>query len=386
MLNMAAALRQAGHEPEVFVLSSMDGQDVVFNGIRVHRVAYRRTLLDYLVLRLGRVLTWKLWPVFRDAFCAWKLARALHRRQCQMGFDVIQSSNYGLTGWFVRKHPGQRHLVRISTSRVLYSGVDARPSLADRITERLDVRILQRADRAYAPSSYLANYFRNRYGLSVDVLRPPHLVASDPVETVPWALPSRFLVHFGNLGRRKGTYVLAEALLLAWKQEPGITMVWAGRESEPLMHRLQARWADRAEQVTWLGPIERNSLYAVVKRADAAVLPSLVDNLPNTVIESLMLDVPVIGSKGASIDELVEPGRNGELVPIGDATALSEALVRVWRREVAWLGTNFRPPVLFDAMQPAEAVRRFVALAHATQLSGSEQEACRQASDNSVSV
>ena len=78
------------------------------------------------------------------------------------------------------------------------------------------------------------------------------------------------------------------------------------------------------------GPLSKSELYAVLQKADVAVLPSQVDNLPNTVIESLMLGIPVIGSRGASIDELVEDDQNGHLVDLRDTNGLAEALVKMW--------------------------------------------------------
>jgi hypothetical protein len=69
----------------------------------------------------------------------------------------------------------------------------------------------------------------------------------------------------------------------------------------------------------------------------------------------------VIGSHGASIDELVEPGTNGELVPIGQPAAL--ALVRAWRREVPWTPGGFPLPSLRRQMEPEAAARNFLRLA-----------------------
>jgi glycosyltransferase involved in cell wall biosynthesis len=74
-------------------------------------------------------------------------------------------------------------------------------------------------------------------------------------------------------------------------------------------------------------------MYAVLQRADAAVLPTQVDNLPNTVIESLMFGIPVLGSRGASVDELVEEGRTGHLIALGDVDGLAGTLVKMWRGE-----------------------------------------------------
>jgi glycosyltransferase involved in cell wall biosynthesis len=56
----------------------------------------------------------------------------------------------------------------------------------------------------------------------------------------------------------------------------------------------------------------------------------LVDNLPNTAIESLTRGVPVIGSAGASIDELVIDGIDGLLVPIGDTDTLAKSMAATW--------------------------------------------------------
>ena len=81
----------------------------------------------------------------------------------------------------------------------------------------------------------------------------------------------------------------------------------------------------------YLGELRRDEVYGVLAGADAAVLPSLFDNLPNSAIEALLLGVPVIGSRGASLDELVTDGVTGVLVPIGDADALADAMLAQWR-------------------------------------------------------
>jgi len=99
---------------------------------------------------------------------------------------------------------------------------------------------------------------------------------------------------------------LAEALPIVWRQEPSFTMVWAGQarrwtangqEVFPNMFAEYSRlWGEHTSRVLYLGEIEKPHLYAVLKRADATVLPSACDNLPNTAIESLSLGVPVIGT------------------------------------------------------------------------------------------
>jgi glycosyltransferase involved in cell wall biosynthesis len=88
-----------------------------------------------------------------------------------------------------------------------------------------------------------------------------------------------------------------------------------------------------------------------------------VDNLPNTVIESLMLGIPVIGTRGASIDELVEPGVTGQLVYPGNVDGLAAAMVEAWRGEGAVRkGFSWSGAVAAE-MEPERAVRNLLCLA-----------------------
>ncbi len=109
--------------------------------------------------------------------------------------------------------------------------------------------------------------------------------------------------------------------------------------------------------------IEKDALYAVVKRALFSVVPSRVDNFPNAVMESLLLGVPVVGSEGASIDEMVEHGVNGWLFPVGDATKLADRLVQVWDGRLNLPPQQLRKTSVLDEITPAAAVASFLRFA-----------------------
>jgi glycosyltransferase involved in cell wall biosynthesis len=49
----------------------------------------------------------------------------------------------------------------------------------------------------------------------------------------------------------------------------------------------------------------------VYSAADVFVIPSLMDNLPNTVLESLMCGTPVIGFPVGGIPDMIQNGENG---------------------------------------------------------------------------
>jgi len=96
------------------------------------------------------------------------------------------------------------------------------------------------------------------------------------------------------------------------------------------------------------------------------------DNLPNNVLESLACGVPVIGSAGASINELVTAGINGALVSIDDSTALARGMLQAWRGELPFDG---RPiPSLAEDLEPSRAAEN---LLEYVRFSRSHSESCQ---------
>lgn len=67
-------------------------------------------------------------------------------------------------------------------------------------------------------------------------------------------------------------------------------------------------------------------LSLVYSAADAFVIPSLQDNLPNTVLESFACGTPVVGFAVGGVHDLVSTGETGFLAPVEDATALAQAV------------------------------------------------------------
>jgi glycosyltransferase involved in cell wall biosynthesis len=60
---------------------------------------------------------------------------------------------------------------------------------------------------------------------------------------------------------------------------------------------------------------------------DVFIIPSLADNLPTTVLESLKCGVPVVGFQTGGIPEIIDHLKNGYLVPKYDAQGLAEGIL-----------------------------------------------------------
>lgn len=122
----------------------------------------------------------------------------------------------------------------------------------------------------------------------------------------------RKILLFGSVkisDERKGFAYLAEALEILLRTSPQIKDEWAvvlmGKRPPELDGRLPVAfyttgYIDDAARLT-----------AIYNAADLFVIPSLEDNLPNTVMEAMACGVPCVGFDTGGIPEMIDHGRNG---------------------------------------------------------------------------
>ena len=116
--------------------------------------------------------------------------------------------------------------------------------------------------------------------------------------------------------RRKGFQLLLAALEHL-KARKNLFLLAVG-QSYPLPVNVPSLQVGRVENVVFL-----RQIYSA---ADVFVIPSLEDNQPNTVLESMACGTPVVGFNVGGIQEMVEHGRTGLLAPAGDVQQLTQAI------------------------------------------------------------
>nr|WP_315177565.1 glycosyltransferase [uncultured Flavobacterium sp.] len=92
-----------------------------------------------------------------------------------------------------------------------------------------------------------------------------------------------------------------------------------------------------------LGPIYDERLMSIAYSAsDAFVIPSLMDNLPNTVLESLMCGTPVIGFPVGGIPDMIQDGVNGFITEEISVNSLVETLNKFLDNPSCFNGAEIR--------------------------------------------
>lgn len=103
----------------------------------------------------------------------------------------------------------------------------------------------------------------------------------------------------------------------------------------PLEHELRALARGLNVDVELAGPLPRERLLDLYRRAAVLVAPCVVgsdgnrDGLPTVLIEAMALRVPVVATDVTGIPELVEHEKTGLLVPEHDPEAIAGAIERI---------------------------------------------------------
>jgi glycosyltransferase involved in cell wall biosynthesis len=139
-------------------------------------------------------------------------------------------------------------------------------------------------------------------------------------------LPGRLSIQKHQLGLLVALWQLKRERRLP----PEVRVLLAGRARDVIYSRAAralVRLFGLEAQVRFLGAV--TDMVSLYHAADAVLLPSLWEGMPNAVIEAHACGLPVLASRAANEDDLVADGETGLEVPTADADALAAAIARL---------------------------------------------------------
>jgi GT2 family glycosyltransferase/glycosyltransferase involved in cell wall biosynthesis len=257
----------------------------------------------------------------------WYTGQAYHgyRWLREQSFDIIHFSEWKGTGYFslLAKHQG---LAFAHTTLCVHthgptlwhklSNGEYVNLVDDTQTDYLESRSVQLADVLVSPSQYLLRWMRERdWTLAENSFVQPYVrpaTARKPLPDADRCHRIQELVFFGRLEVRKGLVLFCDALDLL-KDDPQLSPVsvtFLGKIDKIGRQSSADYLADRAKAWPWKWQIvsdrdQAGAMDYLQESGRLAVLPSLVDNLPNTVLECLGAKVPFIASDTGGIPEMI---------------------------------------------------------------------------------
>jgi glycosyltransferase involved in cell wall biosynthesis len=330
----ALGLLERGHEATVIVASDRD-RTWSDEGVEVCEVGTASTDLR---LAKGVPLLARLHPLFTQYSACRRMARAFWRLHAERPFDIAQASSFRAPGYCLLRNGRVPVVSRASSYTPLLRGAYGhRTTLADRLSDRLERRQVTRADACFAPSRLIANVYARLGTMTPRVIRSHVRVSVEGQDRSFFEkhrpVSRRYLLFFGTLSRIKGVDLIAEIIEPLLATHADLAFVFIGRDDglpdgRGCMDLVRSCAPTTLSRIAYFPALPKPRLLPFVEGATAIVMPSRVDNYPNTCLEAQALGVPVVGTRDSSIDEMIEDEITGFLATNGDSRSLRQSLER----------------------------------------------------------
>lgn len=189
-----------------------------------------------------------------------------------------------------------------------------------------------------------ANFFRSRglaprdktvvlpgSGVALDQFSPERFSDRQKAQTrEELGIPpgSLVVVMIARLVRSKGCVLFAETASRLHTQRPELHFLLIGpRDPEAMDGLSDSEMEEICRHVQWIGPKANVERYLAA--SDLFVLPSGREGISRVLIEAGAMGLPLIATDIPGCQQAVEDGVNGYLIPMNDAGALEEAILKL---------------------------------------------------------
>ncbi|HEX4265696.1 MAG TPA: glycosyltransferase family 4 protein [Verrucomicrobiae bacterium] len=204
---------------------------------------------------------------------------------------------------------------------------------------------LTETDYVLSPSSYVTNSFLERGFRPEQILKniyPADLSLFRPGDKPRPKNRPLTIINTGSLSLRKGTPYLLEAFRLVRKKVPDARLLLT-RIIQDDLSPILSQYSDLP--IEWAPGLPHAQLAERLRTADIFVLPSLEDGWARTASEAMACGLPAILSQNTGASDSVQPGVNGEVVPIRNAQAIADAILK-WADTVT--KPDYQPRMMVD--------------------------------------
>jgi glycosyltransferase involved in cell wall biosynthesis len=321
LYRVSLGLLELGHQPVVVVASDVT-EVIIYREIEVHRVLVESQFQSGVVSRL---------------YQSYVLNQYLVQYNRESAVDLVQYASFLGVGYY--RLPDLPSVVRISSYEPLwmtYYGHDI-GLFSDEIA--LEEAAIRRADGVFGPSKILAQEIEKNCGCPVQVIESPFIYDEPELDYTYFETfqLKKYLLFFGTLGLLKGVNTIADALPEILSRHRDLSFVFIGKDAGfggmKMMEYVYTQAGANRDRIIYIDKLEHKRLYPFVEKALAVVLPSRIDNFPNTCIEAMAHGKIVVGTHDTGFEQLIHDGVSGFLCERDNPGSLVDAINQVLKLE-----------------------------------------------------
>jgi glycosyltransferase involved in cell wall biosynthesis len=207
-------------------------------------------------------------------------------------------------------------------------------------------KVYFRRDRFYvSPSNWMKRSLADSFHITKNVEVIPNSVDMTNYETREFEslgqdmIPQKFsnrniILYVGRLLAMKGVDILINAIpeILKEIKSENLLFVFAG-PGDQTRYLQKIKMMGLSDCCFFTGPLQNEIVVQLMKASKLVVLPSFIENMPYTILESMACGVPVVANDVGGISEIIEDGYNGKLVQSNSPKQIAMAILRLLRNE-----------------------------------------------------
>ncbi len=270
-----------------------------------------------------------------------KLARYLHHEPPEILVSALDHAN--VTALLARRLSGEGVPIIVTTHTMISMAVRSKARITSEALLVAMRALYPTAEGVVAVSNAVARDVSAITGLatrSIHVIPVPlvmgeiaHLSQSPSPSPLFQPGNAPVVISVGSLYPHKDHRTLIEAVAIARRTTP-IRLIILGEGPE------RARLENLIEDLDLEGTVSMPGFignpYAWIARSATFVLPSKWEGLPTVLLEAMACGVsPVATDCPGGVAELLGEGRYGVLTPVGDPSAMAEAILGILKRPIA---------------------------------------------------
>lgn len=327
--NITTIMKSKGHKVSIIILSEEDREFYYKNAIKVICVKAKKNNASSSDLERVMIVLKNCWRIYCEL-------KKLNKKE---KIDIVQAASGQAVGFFrsykiptvVRASSDNAFLRNAALPDFSYDKAMVEKNWED----KMELYCIKHADGVFVPSRCCARILKKRSGRTLNVIESPYQhqdIQMDYSVYEKLLKDKKYLLFNSSLSLLKGTHLGIRATEQIMEKYPELYMVYAGidhgfrgskRSIADILKEQNRKYQGR---VIYLNKLSHEQLFPVVEHALACVLPSRIDNLPNSCIEAMAYEKVVIGTYGASFEQLIKNKDNGLLIQRDSVKALIRAV------------------------------------------------------------
>lgn len=329
---VSLSLQALGHEPVVFVASNKD-ETLEYNGIKVVRVQERYLTWWYWLMNI--LTLFRLNPALLYMVRSYHFKKIICRYHQINPIDLVQYTNLMALAIFRPKNIPS--VIRISSYQKLIDEASGRKQNF-RLWQKqyLQDLMLKRAKHIFGPSQIIGNYISKKLNKKISLIETPFTIDNSETNTerldeiLRQTGGNSYLLYFGSLYPLKGLLDISKILEPLFEKHSTLYFVFIGKDigsnGKPILEILKEKAGKYSNRIIWYFSTPHNLLYPIIQSAELVVLPSRIDNFPNTCIEAMAFGKIVIGTHKTSFEQLINDKISGLLCEHSNPESLMKTI------------------------------------------------------------